>query len=98
MIDKILDFKNNMPKHVYREIFDEAKETKDARTLFLLAYFVKDSNVDEISEEILKTNNLRYISFFMRSIANIDKTLFLDKVIEIGSPRVLIIVCLIIAI
>lgn len=87
MIDKILDLKDDMPLDVYNEIINEAIKSGDARTLFMLAYFIKNANVIKLGEEILKTNNLRYISFFMRSIPNINKEKFLNKVLELGSER-----------
>ncbi|MDE6142037.1 MAG: hypothetical protein K2G03_05485, partial [Bacilli bacterium] len=68
MIDKILDLKDDMPLDIYNEILSEAMETKNVRILFMLAYFVKNADVLSLSDEILKTDNLRYISFFMRCI------------------------------
>ena len=68
MIDKIIDLKDNMPVDIYNSILNDAIEKQDARILFLLAYFVKDVDKVLLGEEVLKTDNLRYISFFMRSI------------------------------
>ncbi|MDE6292383.1 MAG: hypothetical protein K2L98_01740, partial [Bacilli bacterium] len=87
MIDKILDLKDDMPLDVYNDILNEAIKSGDARALFMLAYFIKNANVLKLGEEILKTNNHRYISFFMRSIPNIDKEKFLKKILELGSER-----------
>lgn len=86
MIDKILDFKEAMPTYLFKKIMNSAIDTKNARIIFLLAYYVK-KDILKLSEEILKTNNLRYISFFMRSIPNIDKQAFVDKTLELGSGR-----------
>lgn len=62
MIDKILDFKEAMPTYLFKKIMNSAIDTKNARIIFLLAYYVK-KDILKLSEEILKTNNLRYISF-----------------------------------
>ena len=54
MIDKIIDLKDNMPIDFYNEVLKKAIETKDARLLFLMAYFVKDADKVLLGEEILK--------------------------------------------
>lgn len=87
MIDKIIDLKDNMPVDIYNSILNDAIEKQDARILFLLAYFVKDVDKVLLGEEVLKTDNLRYISFFMRSIVGIDKKRFIDKILALGNER-----------
>jgi len=87
MIDKIIDLKDNMPIAFYNKVLKKAIETKDARLLFLIAYFVKDADKVLLGEQILKTDNLRYISFFMRSISGVDKRRFIVKILALGNER-----------
>lgn len=87
MIDKILDFKDNMHENLYEELFNEATKNNDARILFMMAYYIKNANIAKLSEAILKTDNLRYILFFMRSIPNINKDIFLNKVLSLATPK-----------
>ncbi len=86
MIDAIIDLKNKeLSNKEYSEWENRIISSNDSRLIFLFSYYVKNVSVDKMSEAIIKTDNIRYIRFFMRSIEGIDVNLFVNKVLEIGS-------------
>ncbi len=66
MIDKILNYKN-LTKNELANIKQEIMQSNDARLMFLYLYFIDHEHLEDISMKILKTGNLRYIHFLLRS-------------------------------
>lgn len=81
MIERILNFKN----YTNEELVDFENEiiaTKDARLMFLFLYFVSSENIDSISEKILKTGNIRYIHFLLRSFEIKNYSKFIEFILS----------------
>lgn len=81
MIEKILAFKDSTNIAEIRKFEKEIIASKDARLMFLYLYFVSDKNLNFISEEILKTENYRYIHFLLRSFKCSNYKMLLDNIL-----------------
>lgn len=90
MIDRILDFKDEV--HTKEEIYDFQKEiinSKNARYIFLFAYYINGCNKKKLERSILKANDKKYIEYFLRSIKNINIRLFVNKIIEFKDSKLM---------
>lgn len=79
IVKKILNFNKNDIQ--LENLEKEVIESNNARLMFLYLYFVNQDNIDYISNEILKTNNYRYIYFMLRTFKIKKYNTFIDFII-----------------
>lgn len=79
MVEKILNFNKNDIQ--LENLEKQVIESNNARLMFLYLYFVNRDNIDYISNEILKTNNYRYIHFMLRTFIIKKYNTFIDFII-----------------
>lgn len=86
MVDKIIA---NFESKIYdSDLADSVLATKDARLLFLFAYYFNDKiEKEKFETAILATNNLRYIAFYFRSVEVINKDLFITKILSFNDAK-----------
>ena len=83
MIEEILNLKGSN-----QQLKEKILREKNPRNLFLYAYFSNDKDLNEISKEILETEDRRYLPFFFRQIENIDLEKFFEKILQFDNKTI----------
>lgn len=81
MINKIIKLSKNKSKEEIEKLEKEVKNLKDARTIFMYAYYFQ-SRALNVLDDLLDTSDYKYIHYFFRSIKDIDEEKCFNKLLE----------------